>query len=140
MTASGFLYPAIGGAMIGLASILLLALLGRVMGVSGIYSSLLAWRDGSGWRLAFILGTLAAPVLLLLSGRPMSVQIAASPPALAIAGLMVGVGAGLGSGCTSGHGVCGISRLSPRSVAATIVFMLTGFATVAVMRHLVAGG
>ncbi|MGE3628058.1 MAG: YeeE/YedE family protein [Hyphomicrobiales bacterium] len=135
MIPTQIVFPAIGGAMIGLASIMLLALLGRVMGVSSIYSRLLAWRGSPVWRLAFILGLLAGPLLFLAFGRPVQVQVAASLPLLAIAGLLVGLGTGLGNGCTSGHGICGISRLSPRSIVATVTFVAVGMATATALRH-----
>lgn len=135
MSFNELLWPAIGGVMIGLASVLLLALLGRVMGVSSIYSRLLAWRGSPVWRLAFVLGLLAGPLLFLGFGHPVQVRIDAPLPLLAFAGLLVGVGTGLGNGCTSGHGICGISRLSPRSILATAIFVAVGMATVAAFRH-----
>lgn len=137
--ASEFIYPLAGGAMIGAAAILLLALNGRVMGVSGIWGGLIRWSDGPLWRLAFVAGAIAAPILLALAGHPGEVQLVTSMPGLIVAGLLVGFGTALGSGCTSGHGICGISRLSPRSIAATLVFMAVGIATVYAVRHLFAG-
>jgi uncharacterized membrane protein YedE/YeeE len=126
-----------GGVLIGLAASLFVVLNGRIAGVSGIVGGLL--RTGAAdrsWRVSFIAGMLLAPVvnLLLLSAPHM--EIDANIPTLAIAGLLVGIGARYGSGCTSGHGVCGLSRLSMRSVIATIVFMATGFMTVYATRHL----
>lgn len=121
--------------MIGLASVLLLALLGRIMGISSIYSRLLAWRGAPVWRLAFILGILAGPLVFFAIGHPVQVQVAASLPLLAISGLLVGVGTGLGNGCTSGHGICGISRLSPRSIVATVLFVAVGMGTVLMFRQ-----
>jgi uncharacterized membrane protein YedE/YeeE len=129
--------PLLGGALIGLAALILLALNGRVMGVSGIWSGLIRWSDGPLWRLAFFAGAIAAPVLLAVFGRPGSVQIDTPMPVFLIAGLLVGFGTAIGSGCTSGHGICGISRLSPRSIMATLVFMGVGLATVFVVRHVI---
>lgn len=123
--------PLLGGMLIGLAATLLLALQGRVMGVSGIVSELLhAPRQAQAWRWAFVLGLLGSGLILRqLNADP----LAGSPRPLALivlAGLLVGYGTRLGNGCTSGHGVCGISRLSARSLVATMVFMLAGFITV----------
>lgn len=126
-----------GGALIGLASALLLSLNGRIAGISGIVGGLFARTAGeTGWRLAFILGLLAAPVLWALFTALPPIRIEAGYPVLIAAGLLVGVGTRYGAGCTSGHGVCGLSRLSPRSLVATLAFMGGGFATVYVVRHL----
>jgi uncharacterized membrane protein YedE/YeeE len=130
------LMPLLGGAMIGLAALILLAANGRVMGASGIWSGLIRWSDGPHWRLAFVAGAIAGPILLAALGRPGQVQIDTPMPVFLIAGLLVGLGTAIGSGCTSGHGICGISRLSPRSIVATIVFMAVGLATVFVVRHI----
>jgi len=130
---------AIGGAMIGAAAVALMAAFGRIAGVSGIASRLLPPHadDGFAGRLAFVLGIAAAPLVAWIASGAMPVpRIEASIPVLAIAGLLVGFGSTWGSGCTSGHGVCGISRLSPRSLVATLAFMATGMATVFVVRHL----
>ena len=128
-----------GGALIGAAAVMLMAAKGRIAGVSGIAMRLLppyADRELAG-RLAFILGIAAAPLLvLLLTGAAPVPTIEATPPLLALAGLLVGFGAVWGNGCTSGHGVCGLSRLSLRSLVATGVFMATAIATVFVTRHL----
>ena len=136
-----YMLSALGGVLIGLAAVLLMAGLGRVAGISGIAGSLL--RRGSpdrGWRVAFVLGLLIAPVLLgLLRGDSGIGLPQVGLPWMALAGLLVGVGTAVGSGCTSGHGVCGIARLSPRSLLATAVFMLCGIATVYVVRHLLGG-
>ncbi|WP_323127234.1 YeeE/YedE family protein [Marinobacter sp. JSM 1782161] len=127
----------VGGVMIGLAAVLLMAMNGRIAGISGILGGLLQPRRGEvAWRAAFIAGLLAAPVLWLLVAGPPHILVEASNAVLVLAGLLVGFGTRLGSGCTSGHGVCGLSRLSPRSLAATAVFMATGFVTVFVVRHL----
>lgn len=139
MSPNDILMPLLGGAMIGAAAIVLLAFNGRVMGVSGIWGGLIRWSDGPAWRLAFFAGAIAAPVLLALAGRPGEVQLVSSTPVLILAGLLVGYGTALGSGCTSGHGVCGVSRLSPRSIIATLVFMAAGVATVFLARHVIAG-
>lgn len=129
----------IGGALIGLAAALMLLLSGRIAGVSGIVGSLLRPAKGDwGWRLAFVAGLVVAPLLVQwATDKPVSITIDSNLALLVSAGLLVGFGTSLGSGCTSGHGVCGISRLSPRSILATVVFMAAGAATVYVMRHVV---
>jgi uncharacterized protein len=125
----------IGGALIGLAAVLLMLLNGRIAGVSGILGETLTGAD-RGWRLAFLSGLIAAPLLLGAIVRPMPTPWMPSSFAIVIAaGLLVGFGTRLGGGCTSGHGVCGIARLSPRSITATLVFMATAMIVVAVMRH-----
>lgn len=127
----------IGGVLIGAAAALFAVLNGRVAGVSGIIGGLLRPSSGDvSWRVAFIAGLVAAPLLYGAFGALPAVQIDAGYAALVAAGLLVGVGTRYGSGCTSGHGVCGISSLSPRSVVATLAFMAMGFATVYVTRHL----
>lgn len=126
-----------GGVLIGLAAALLIVLTGRIAGISGIIGGLLRpVKSDWTWRLAFIAGLIAAPVVVTIMGYKPEVRIDASWPALMIAGLLVGIGTRYGSGCTSGHGVCGISRLSPRSLIATLSFMAGGFITVYLMRHL----
>jgi uncharacterized membrane protein YedE/YeeE len=126
-----------GGALIGLAAAMFVLLNGRIAGVSGIVAGLLRpMKYDLGWRIAFVAGMVAAPTLYALVNARPEVHIAASPVLLVIAGLLVGIGTRYGSGCTSGHGVCGVSRLSPRSLVATAVFMSTGFATVFIVRHL----
>jgi uncharacterized membrane protein YedE/YeeE len=128
-----------GGVLLGLASALFILLNGRVLGISGILGGLLRPRAGdAGWRIAFIAGLLAAPAVWSLFAAPVVPRIDATPALLVVAGLLVGWGTRYGSGCTSGHGVCGLSRMSPRSLVATLAFMGTGFATVFVMRHLLA--
>jgi uncharacterized protein len=125
-----------GGVLIGAAAALLVLLSGRVAGVSGILGGLIAIRRGDiAWRLAFIGGLLVAPVAMLF--HTMNPRIDAGLGTLALAGLLVGLGTRYGSGCTSGHGVCGLSRLSPRSLVATVAFMAAGIATVFVTRHLI---
>ena len=125
-----------GGALIGLAASLLIVGNGRIAGISGIVGGLLRAAPGErAWRLAFVAGlVLAAPLCALLGHLP-AVTIAAATPTLIGAGLLVGLGARYGAGCTSGHGVCGLARLSPRSLAATATFMLAGFTTVFLLRH-----
>lgn len=127
----------LGGALIGLAVAVLLLALGRIAGISGIVGGLLAPARGDvAWRVAFVLGLLAAPALLsIATGLVQRPTIDAGWFTLIVAGLLVGVGTRLGSGCTSGHGVCGVARLSPRSLAATAIFLAVGMATVFVIRH-----
>lgn len=127
-----------GGVLIGVATAMFLILNGRIAGISGILGGLLRPVSGDiGWRIAFILGMLAAPLAYRLVAPLPAVQIDAGTTALVVAGLLVGIGTRFGSGCTSGHGVCGLSRLSPRSLVATLTFMFAGFATVFVIRHLI---
>jgi uncharacterized membrane protein YedE/YeeE len=125
-----------GGALIGLAAALLILLNGRIAGISGIVGGLLRPQSGDiGWRLAFVAGIVLAPLIYAAFYVLPEVQIDASWGTIIAAGLIVGVGTRYGSGCTSGHGVCGISRLSPRSMAATAIFMAAGFITVFLLRH-----
>ena len=127
----------IGGALIGLAAVLLLALNGRIAGISGILGGLITstGRGDRFWRCAFIFGLLAgAGLYALTSGLPLQLQ--ARGPTLLVAGLLVGVGTRLGSGCTSGHGVCGLARRSPRSLQATMVFMVAAALTVFLTHHI----
>jgi uncharacterized membrane protein YedE/YeeE len=127
-----------GGVAIGIAAAMLVLFAGRIAGVSGIIGGLLQpMRGDIAWRLAFIAGLLVAPTLYQLVKQPPVPAIEASYAVLSLAGLLVGVGTRYGSGCTSGHGVCGLARLSPRSLAATLGFMIAGFATVFVARHLI---
>jgi uncharacterized membrane protein YedE/YeeE len=126
-----------GGVTLGFAAALLLLLVGRTLGISGIVDGALTARDREfGWRATFLLGLLAAPTALRLFAGPTPPNIETPWTRLAIAGLLVGFGTRLGSGCTSGHGICGLSRLSPRSLVATLTFMFAGFVTVYVVRHL----
>lgn len=132
----------IGGAMIGLSAVLLMLWEGRIAGISGIAGRLLPpYRDGAFLsRLGFIGGIVAAPLLIsLASGTPVSQTISFNVPLMVIAGLLVGFGSVWGNGCTSGHGVCGLSRLSTRSMVATATFMATAFMTVFVVRHVIGG-
>jgi uncharacterized membrane protein YedE/YeeE len=128
-----------GGLLIGLAVALFILFPGRILGISGIVGGLLKPKAGDwGWRLAFVLGLFAAPWVWASFIGPVTATIEASTPILIVAGLLVGLGTRYGSGCTSGHGVCGLSRLSPRSLVATLCFMATGFLTVYIVRHLFA--
>lgn len=129
-----------GGALIGLAAALFALANGRVAGISGLLGSLLQ-RNGEGRdeKAAFILGLLLAPVLWGVFAALPPVHFDVGSLGLIVAGLLVGIGTRYGSGCTSGHGVCGLSRLSPRSLVATLCFMASGFATVFVLRHLLGG-
>ena len=129
-----------GGVMIGLAAVLLMALEGRIAGISGIAGRLLPpYRDRAlARRLAFVAGLVAAPLIYALaSGRPVEQSVPANLILMLVAGLLVGFGSAYGNGCTSGHGVCGMARLSKRSVTATLTFMATAFVTVFVVRHVV---
>lgn len=131
-----YILALLGGAMIGMAAVMLMATHGKILGVSGIVSQLLPpFSTNENWRISFVLGVLAAPAAasLILGYRP-AVEITSNLLLLIVGGLLVGIGTVMGSGCTSGHGVCGLSRLSTRSVVATAVFMLTAVATVFVVR------
>lgn len=132
----------IGGALIGLSSVLLMLTLGRIMGATGILAGFFtpASRDDFLWRAAMLAGMVTGPVVYLgLTGSFPAVEIPISMPVLLIGGFIVGIGVTIGSGCTSGHGVCGMARLSPRSIAATLTFMAATAATVYVMRHVIGG-
>ena len=125
-----------GGVLLGLASAIFILVNGRILGISGIVGGLFRPAAGDvGWRLAFLLGLLAAPLLYFLVAGPTAPRIDAGWTTVVVAGLLVGVGTRYGSGCTSGHGVCGLSRLSPRSLVATLAFMGAGFLTVFLVRH-----
>ncbi|MDM0019392.1 YeeE/YedE family protein [Variovorax saccharolyticus] len=128
-----------GGILIGIAAAMLILLNGRIAGISGVLGGLLRPARGElAWRLAFVAGLVGAPCVHALFAAFPRPQIDAQFGALVVAGLLVGFGTRLGSGCTSGHGVCGLSRLSPRSLVATATFMAAGFATVFLIRHLLA--
>lgn len=128
-----------GGVLLGVATSLFILFSGRVLGISSILGGLIRPRNGdTGWRLSFLAGLLAAPAVWALFAVPEAPRIEAGATTLVAAGLLVGWGTRYGSGCTSGHGVCGLSRLSPRSLVATLAFMATGVATVYVVRHLLA--
>jgi uncharacterized membrane protein YedE/YeeE len=125
-----------GGALIGIATAVLLLVAGRTAGVSGIVAGIL--RPGPGdlaWRIAFVAGMVLAPLVFTATAALPPLQIAAGYPMLVAGGLLVGLGTRYGSGCTSGHGVCGVARASPRSLVATLSFMLAGFVTVYLVRH-----
>ena len=127
---------AAGGMMIGASAVLFAMLSGRIAGISGIVGGLIRPHRGDvGWRVAFIAGMGVIPLLSAASGRDLSIEIDATTATLVAAGLLVGLGSRLGSGCTSGHGVCGLARRSPRSLAATLAFMGAGFITVFTVRH-----
>ena len=129
-----------GGALIGFAAVAMMALHGRIAGMTGILGgAILPGNSDRVWRLAFLAGAIVAPALILSTGTP--VPFAADIPAWAtiLSGLLVGVGVMFGGGCTSGHGVCGIARLSPRSIVATATFMATTATTLFVIRHLLGG-
>ena len=126
-----------GGVLIGIAAAMFALLNGRIAGISGVIGGLLKPTPGDvAWRAAFVVGLLSAPLVYSLFAVLPELQIAAPSGALVLAGLLVGLGTRYGSGCTSGHGVCGLSRLSPRSLVATATFMGAGFVTVFVIRHL----
>ena len=129
-----------GGVIIGLSAAAFILLNGRIAGISGILGGLLVpqKRDVL-WRVAFLVGMLAAPILWMVTADLPAIEIKASYPVIVVAGLLVGIGTRYGSGCTSGHGVCGLSRLSVRSLLATLTFMVAGFATVYIVRHLLTG-
>lgn len=125
-----------GGILLGLASALFILVNGRILGISGIIGGLFRPKSGDvGWRLSFMAGMLAAPLLYIVVAGPIAARIDAGWITVVIAGLLVGVGTRYGAGCTSGHGVCGLSRLSPRSLVATLAFMGAGFLTVFLARH-----
>jgi uncharacterized membrane protein YedE/YeeE len=128
----------IGGALIGSAAALLLAFNGRIAGISGVLGGLITSRARSErpWRLAFLVGLITAPALYRLFYEALPLQLEADVPTLLAAGLLVGFGTRLGAGCTSGHGVCGLARLSPRSLTATVTFMSLGIATVYFVKNL----
>jgi uncharacterized protein len=125
-----------GGLLIGTGIALFALLAGRIAGISGIVGGLLRPKPGeTGWRIAFLAGLVGAPFAYALFVPLPEVRVDAGAPVLLLAGLLVGVGTRYGSGCTSGHGICGLSRRSPRSIAATAAFMGTGFITVWLLRH-----
>ena len=130
-----------GGVLIGLSAVLLMLANGRTAGVAGIVSGLFGACAGEvGWRLAFIVGLVAGPFAATLFGAPLpEIGIDASVPVILVAGLLVGFGSRLGNGCTSGHGVCGLARLSRRSLAATLTFMTVGAVVVFFARHVLGG-
>ncbi len=132
----------VGGALIGLSASILLLFNGRIAGISGIFAGLLSPQRGdTGWRVAFVAGLLVGGLALFLAAPALfAVTYDRTLPMVAVAGLLVGLGVRLGAGCTSGHGVCGLSRLSPRSLVATLTFIATGALTVVVVRLFTGGG
>lgn len=137
MAAFDLISALLGGVLIGLASVLLMLLNGRIAGISGILGGALtiSARDKI-WRLAFIAGLIIAPFIIGLSGHPLpEPQMPTSWVLISVAGVLVGFGARYGGGCTSGHGICGVARLSARSIVATAIFIFTAIAVVAIMRH-----
>lgn len=126
-----------GGVLIGLAAVLLMAVQGRIAGMTGILTGVIPPLASEwGWRAAFLLGAIVAPSIFVAAGGHIEFAVPPSTIALIVGGLIVGVGVYFGSGCTSGHGVCGMARLSPRSIVATLIFMIAAFVTVFVTRHL----
>ena len=131
-----------GGVLIGLSATFLMLFLGRIMGATGVLAGLVQPSSGDdvAWRAALLAGMVTAPVCVwLATGTMPAVEVPVSTLALIAGGLIVGVGVTLGSGCTSGHGVCGMARLSPRSIVATLTFMVVTFATVFLVRHVIGG-
>ncbi|KIT18117.1 YeeE/YedE family protein [Jannaschia aquimarina] len=128
-----------GGILIGMSAVMVMVLFGRIAGIAGITRGAVGMSGGGdwGWRLSFIAGLIAAPVLVGTVVRPVEQTVSANLPMMAVAGLLVGTGVALGSGCTSGHGVCGLARLSVRSLAAVSTFMAVAASTVFVLRHLI---
>jgi uncharacterized membrane protein YedE/YeeE len=130
----------LGGALIGLSAVLLMVLHGRIAGMTGILTGVIPpvsaeWR----WRAAFLAGAVMAPLLYLTAGGQIAFSVPVSTLALVVGGFLVGIGVHFGSGCPSGHGICGIARLSPRSFVAVATFMVSAFATVFIIRHVIGG-
>lgn len=142
LDANTVLAAIVGGVLIGASAVLLMAMTGRIAGVSGFLSRLLPPYSDDEFpvRLAFVAGLFAAPLVYAAAmGSPVTIEVTSNVPLLVAAGVLVGFGAVRGSGCTSGHGVCGNARLSPRSLVATCTFMMTGALTVYAMRHMLGG-
>ena len=134
------LTASLGGVLIGLAAVMLMATEGRIAGISGIAAGLFSGAGARTWRVFFVLGLISAPwVVVALHGARPPVVLDADYPLIVVGGLLVGVGTRLGGGCTSGHGVCGLARLSPRSLVAVAVFMAAGVAAVAILKALAGG-
>ncbi|MDV3249808.1 YeeE/YedE family protein [Devosia sp. BK] len=130
----------LGGSLIGASAVALMALHGRIAGITGILTGLVLPKGDWDWRLAFLIGAIAAPLMiLLLTGSTLPLQAELPYWAITLGGLLVGIGVTFGGGCTSGHGICGIARLAARSILATLIFMLTTFVTVFVVRHILGG-
>ena len=139
MTEANIIGGLSGGALIGLASVLLLLLIGRIAGISGIFGGALIFKTTEyvPWRVAFIAGLILGAVIYRLLWGPLPIQMQAQGVILVIAGVLVGIGTRVGSGCTSGHGVCGLARRSKRSLAATMTFMAVAMVTVYLVRHVI---
>lgn len=131
----------VGGVLIGLSAVMLMVMIGRIAGISGIAGSLLPPRPAAdwGWRLAFIIGLIAGPMMVAFAAGTPPIQFPMGVVVMAVAGFFVGIGTMLGNGCTSGHGVCGIARLSLRSLVATATFMGTAIVVVFLVRHVIGG-
>lgn len=130
----------IGGALIGLSAVLLMALHGRIAGMTGILTGIIPPLSADWpWRLAFLAGAIAAPLLLSLAGKDIPFSVPVPTAALVVGGFLVGIGVHFGGGCPSGHGICGIARLSPRSFVAVATFMAAAFVTVFIIRHVIGG-
>ena len=128
----------LGGALIGLSAVLLMALHGRIAGITGIISGVVPPLAGDWpWRAAFLVGAAVAPLVYILAGGAVPFSVPVPTLGLVLGGFLVGVGVHFGNGCPSGHGICGIARLSPRSIVAVLTFMATAFATVFVVRHVI---
>jgi uncharacterized protein len=130
---------AAGGLLIGLSAVFLMGGLGRIAGISGIFRAM--FTDVAGWQALFLLGMLAGTMLTALLGGfdPAAIAFPGNPATTVLGGLLVGAGTALGSGCTSGHGICGLARLSPRSIASTVIFMAVAVLVVFLMRHVMGG-
>jgi len=130
---------AAGGVLIGLSAVLLMGGLGRIAGVSGIFRAM--FSDVTGWQAMFLLGLLGGTAIAVLLGGfdPATIAFPGNPVTTVIGGLLVGVGTTLGAGCTSGHGICGLARISPRSIASTVIFMIVAVVVVFIMRHVMGG-
>lgn len=131
-----------GGILIGISAVMVMGLFGKIAGIAGITQGALALPGGArdrDWRIAFVLGLMAAPLAILALGGTVVQTVPTNLGLMIVAGLLVGTGTALGSGCTSGHGVCGLARLSGRSLAAVATFMAAGFVTVFVLRHVIGG-
>lgn len=128
----------LGGALIGLSAVLLMAFHGRIAGITGIISGVIPPLSGDWqWRAAFLVGSALVPLAYVLAGGQVDFSVPASTIALVVGGVLVGIGVHFGNGCPSGHGICGIARLSPRSIVAVLTFMATAFVTVFVVRHVI---
>lgn len=134
MWMTDFLPALLGGLLLGTAAVLLFLLNGRIAGISGIFGGVVTFASQWGWRAMFLAGLVGGGLIYQLAGGDVNIEQVASPVGLIVAGLLVGVGTTLGSGCTSGHGICGNSRFSPRSIVSTLTFMASGIAIVAVLR------